>query len=128
MIDAIASWEASFTFARHVKPGENLRGHWALGASRIRGDREALARAWKQAGQPVPPAWPIVVTFTRIAARELDCDNLPPALKGVRDELTKRLGLRSDRAPDKVRWVYLQEKAAPKAPSAVRVTIQHFGD
>lgn len=66
-------------------------------------------------------AYPVIVTITRIAPRELDDDNLAGSQKHVRDGIADALGV-DDRDP-RVTWRYAQRKGAPKA-YAVEVTIE----
>jgi hypothetical protein len=70
-----------------------------------------------------PPAFPLVVTLTRVTPRELDDgDNLATSLKAVRDGVADYLGLRSDRDP-RVAWRYAQTHGAPHE-YAVRVALE----
>jgi hypothetical protein len=92
----------------------NVREHWAKRAKRVRAEREATAWALSSAGRrpavPAPPAPPLVVTLTRVGpSNGLDDDNLAGALKGVRDEVAKWLGV-DDRDRARVRYAYEQER------------------
>ena len=94
----------------------NLREHWA---SRSR--RAALHRStalWHMRAHQTKPSLPCVVKLTRISPRELDDDNLRPALKSVRDGVADWLNI-DDRDP-LVKWEYGQEKGKPKG---VRVEV-----
>jgi len=91
----------------------NQRNHWHAKAKQTKAQRQAVAWCWsvfKRNGD-VPPL-PVVVWLTRVSPRELDDDNLRPALKAVRDEVAYRLGLPNDRDPS-VKWEYAQRKGRP---------------
>ena len=61
---------------------------------------------------------PVVITLTRVSPRELDDDNLRPALKSARDGIADWLQV-DDRDP-RVKWEYAQERGKPKG---VRVEV-----
>lgn len=83
----------------------------------MKAEREAVAwvlRAWHA------PALPCVVHMTRLApSNGLDDDNLRGALKGVRDELARWLGV-DDRSP-LVTWQYDQRRGEYAVEVAVSV-------
>lgn len=117
------------TFPMHTVSEANRRGHWSKHAGRIKGQREAAGlvvqaesqqRTGRHASWLLLPAddGPLLVTFSRLAPRELDDDNLRGALKAVRDGVADALGI-DDRDP-RVTWLYAQEKAKGYA---VRITI-----
>ena len=89
----------------------NMRQHWSLKARRTSAQRDAVWLACRQKLRAHP--LPAVVTLVRIAPRELDDDNLRGAFKGVRDSVTKCLGLIEDRDP-RVAWRYEQRRGKPK--------------
>lgn len=92
----------------------NVRTHWAKRAARMREHR-------KIAYLMVPRvSLPCVVTLRRVSAGELDDDNVRSALKGVRDGIADRLGVK-DNDP-RVEWVYEQEKG-PRGSYSVNVRI-----
>ena len=65
--------------------GSNAREHWQARHRRVKGER--LHTATALLGQQ-RPAIPCVVTLTRLSSGTLDeGDNLPAALKGVRDQI-----------------------------------------
>lgn len=102
----------------------NLREHWATKARRVKAQRTStrlclVADSVEHGG--VPPRGRLVVTLTRVAPRELDDDNLRPALKAVRDETAAWLGLPDDRDP-RVAWEYAQRRGKP-GQYAVEITI-----
>ena len=69
---------------------------------------ERQATAWALVGQERPPI-PCSVRLTRVGPGMLDDDNLVGAMKGVRDEVAKWLGI-DDRHRDTVRYVYEQKR------------------
>jgi hypothetical protein len=80
----------------------NKREHWAVRAKRTKAERNVAFLMTPHMELPVD------VTLTRVSPRELDDDNLRPALKAIRDGVADRLGV-NDRDPQ-VRWSYRQEK------------------
>jgi hypothetical protein len=87
--------------------GLNVREHWRARARRVRGEREATATLLH--GHPVP-ALPCVVLLTRVApSNGLDDDNLPGALKGIRDQIAHWIGV-DDKHADTVRYRYAQRR------------------
>jgi hypothetical protein len=99
----------------------NQRVHWAKRARRTHRQREAARLMVRAALAPGPVAGPVVVTLTRIAARELDSDNLAGALKAVRDGVADALGM--DDGDPRLEWRYAQRKGKP-SEYAVLVEIQ----
>lgn len=88
-------------------PGLNVREHWRARAGRVKKERHATELLLL--GRPKPPI-PCSVRLTRIApSNGLDDDNLAGALKGVRDEVAKWLGV-DDRNRVQVRYVYDQKR------------------
>ena len=75
--------------------------------ARFRKHKQAVQMAWVTA-PPMQP--PYTVRLTRLSAGTLDGDNLSSALKAVRDQVAKQLGVDDRDSPD-LRWVYAQEKA-----------------
>lgn len=95
--------------------GLNVREHWRVRANRVKAERYAMASCL--IGKKLPPL-PVTVTFTRLSKGELDDDNLPGAIKAIRDELAAWYG-----TPDNDRlfkFKYGQEKGL----AAVRVEIE----
>jgi len=97
----------------------NHREHWAKRARRVKGERAAtlvalsLGPGWRaQAAlrKRLAAGARLAVLLERRAARGLDDDNLRAALKGVRDEIARWLGV-DDRDP-RVRWDYAEVKAS----------------
>ncbi|RKG91154.1 hypothetical protein D7V97_41955 [Corallococcus sp. CA053C] len=86
----------------------NRREHHLKKHERSKGQRDATHLLW--------PGWSgpalLVVRLTRVAPRQLDTgDNLPAALKSIRDEVATQLRL--DDGSPLVRWVYAQAKGEP---------------
>jgi hypothetical protein len=97
----------------------NAREHWAVRAKRVKRERLATGLALLMVrGSPTLKARArghlagdgrLVVELTRLSRGELDDDNLRGALKSVRDEVARWLGV-DDRDP-RVTWAYGQERA-----------------
>ena len=101
--------------------GMNAREHYQVRSKRVKAERAAAG--WLLATQP-KPALPCSVLLTRVApSAGLDDDNLASALKGVRDEIARWLGV-DDRDRMRVRYRYAQRRGA-KGEWAVEVT---FGE
>ncbi|MFB1482254.1 hypothetical protein [Corallococcus sp. RDP092CA] len=86
----------------------NRREHHMETHRRAKGQRDATHLLW--------PGWSgpalLVVRLTRVSPGTLDSgDNLPAALKSIRDEVARQLRL--DDASPLVRWVYAQALGAP---------------
>jgi hypothetical protein len=87
--------------------GMNSREHWRARDRRVRAERSMVAWCLRN---EIAPALPCVVTLTRCApSNGLDDDNLAGALKSVRDEVAKWLGV-DDRLSDIVRYEYEQRR------------------
>jgi hypothetical protein len=102
--------------------------HWRRKAKRTRDIRRRVAQEWLAAGlhlraHEIAAAPRIDVTLTRVSAGQLDAeDNLPMALKPVRDQIAACLFFENDADP-KFAWHYAQEKGARRKPR-VRIEIQ----
>ncbi|MCY1047567.1 hypothetical protein OV208_40080 [Corallococcus sp. bb12-1] len=86
----------------------NRREHHMETHKRAKGQRDATHLLW--------PGWSgpalLVVRLTRVSPGQLDGgDNLPAALKSIRDEVARQLRL--DDASPLVRWVYAQAQGMP---------------
>ena len=90
----------------------NLREHWRPKAARAKSHRTQAWAELRAADKEPRLLGPVVVTFTRIAPRPLDDDNLRSALKAVRDGVADWLGV-PDNDP-RIRWEYRQERQASK--------------
>ncbi|HEX8795471.1 MAG TPA: hypothetical protein VF765_31190 [Polyangiaceae bacterium] len=106
----------------------NAKGHWRPKAERAKKQRW-LARtlvgplAYRlRAGLRARTLAGVVVTFTRLAPRELDDDNLASAMKHVRDGVADALEI-DDRDP-RVRWVCAQVPAGTVKEYGVRIVLQ----
>jgi hypothetical protein len=98
-----------------IRSAMNLREHWATRNRRGNDEKLAVAVALLSLPQHVAEsacvhAGPMVVTFTRLAPRELDTDNLAGGFKACRDQVAKWLG-RDDSPRGGVDWRYAQEQA-----------------
>lgn len=88
-------------------PGLNAREHWQQRARRTRKEREATAWVLRSAARPQIPC---AVLLTRAGPSPgMDDDNLAGAMKAVRDEVARWLGI-DDRSPQ-VRYRYAQCRA-----------------
>lgn len=88
-------------------PGLNVREPWQARSSRVKKERKATA--WMLVTY-AKPSLPCSVLLTRVApSAGLDDDNLPGALKGVRDEIANWLGV-DDRHSLQVRYRYAQRR------------------
>lgn len=96
----------------------NLREHWAVKAKRAAHHR-SMARLVM--GQHLRPTLPVVVTFTRVAPRQLDDDNLRSGFKAIRDGVADWLGV-DDRHPG-VEWRYEQAREGA-GEYAVRIRVE----
>ena len=91
-----------------TKNPTNQREHPMARHKRASGERDATGLLWPGWSGPVL----LVVRLTRVSPRLLDAeDNLPAALKSIRDEVAKQL--RVDDASPLVRWLYAQAKGQP---------------
>ncbi|NNC01873.1 hypothetical protein HJC10_03265 [Corallococcus exiguus] len=85
----------------------NRREHHMQRHRRAKGQRDATQLLWPGWSGPVL----LVVRLTRVSPRTLDSgDNLPVAMKSIRDEVARQLLL--DDASPLVRWVYAQARGA----------------
>lgn len=97
----------------------NLREHWRKRAARVAVQRGTAKMVLSARRELLPKAAPFTVTFTRMAARHLDTDNLAFSFKAIRDGVAEALGV-SDAPTSGVEWKYLQAKS--KSPM-VRIEI-----
>ena len=98
----------------------NERSHWSTRHRRDKREAQAVRSAWRAAGLS---GWtvplPVKVTLTRIGGKRMDGDNLQSALKAVRDQLAKLIGI--DDGDARVRWRYRQK---PGPTPAVTLTLR----
>ena len=103
---------------RAESPNRLHAEHPLTRARRVRRERSAVQEALDRFEAP-PGPW--LVTFVRIAPRRLDDDNAVAAMKGVRDEVARWLGV--DDGDASVRFVVEQNRG----PYAVRVEVRTGG-
>jgi hypothetical protein len=97
--------------------GSNAREHWQARHRRVKGERLHTGRALLGQSRPEIPC---TVILTRLSSGTLDeGDNLPAALKGVRDQIAAWLGI-DDRHSDQVRYEYRQRRV-PRGQYGVEV-------
>jgi len=85
----------------------NLREHWTRRARRAKEHRGVTRLLLSNTMRP--PELPLIVTFTRVAPRQLDSDNLAISFKAVRDGVADWLGI--DDADERINWRYRQRSA-----------------
>lgn len=103
-----------FTVPICTRGGLNARENHFERARRVKAERNAISYRF-----PVFEFEPAVhVHLVRLGPRELDSDNLPGALKGVRDAIAAKLRL--DDACRLIDWSYSQERGEP----GVRVELE----
>lgn len=86
--------------------GLNSREHWRKRAERVKRERAATREAFLL--RPLP-AWPVVITITRVGRRRCDSDTIPGAAKAVRDEIAAMYGV--DDGDERYEWKYEQRQA-----------------
>lgn len=94
----------------------NLREHWSTKANRAKLQRRTTAALLKAHR---PPLLPLTVVLTRVAARQLDTDNLAAAFKSCRDGVADWLGVNDN--DQRVTWEYGQRKGKGCAMAEVAV-------
>jgi hypothetical protein len=105
------SWRAAFPL--RTKGGNARHGHFHARGREVKRQRhDTFVHLRAQVG-PTPPPLPVEVRLERVAfSGGLDPeDNLPMAMKGVKDEVAAYLGLKDDRDP-RVTWTYGQSRGA----------------
>jgi len=98
----------------------NQREHWAKKAKRAK-EHRWLALAAINRGHELLERGRFMVTFTRVAPRKLDDDNLRECCKHLRDGVADWFGV--DDGSPMYEWRYEQEKGKPKE-YAVRIRIE----
>jgi hypothetical protein len=98
----------------------NVREHWAVRAKRAKSQRSVARTKTAEAMRGVKLASAIVL-LNRFGARKLDSDNLPAALKSVRDGVADAIGI--DDGDDAVVYEYGQF-ADRNMPRGVQVIIR----
>jgi adenine-specific DNA methylase len=105
----------------------NAREHWSAKARRVKRERTTtrlVCMAELRDLEGIGAARS--VTFTRIAPRLLDSDNLASGLKAIRDELAAFLGV-SDAPSGGVDWRYEQRRGPPRF-YAVEIAVEIASD
>lgn len=111
-----------FTIPIRAQSLLNVRWHWSKKAKLAKMQREATTIHWRSAKvrQHVPP-FPLLVTLTRIAPRQLDRhDNLPASMKFCADAICTALSI--DDRTDLIDWRY-QQRRGGKGEYAVEVQV-----
>lgn len=91
-----------------TKSALNLREHWAARSKRVAEERRLTALFWPRNREVELPA---AIRLVRVSPRLLDSgDNLSSAMKAVRDELARIIGVNDRDA--RVDWLYGQAKGA----------------
>lgn len=81
----------------------NAKEHWRTRHQRAKGQRAATKL---YVSQLTAPSLPAEITLTRLGKRKMDDDNVPGALKHVRDELAAWIGV--DDGSPLYTWIYRQ--------------------
>lgn len=87
------------------------REHWGARQRRVKSERRTVWALWPSSWRRREWSWPLEVTLVRRGPRPLDDDNLAAALKAVRDQVAKLLGV-DDGDRSRVRFTYEQELGA----------------
>ena len=111
-----------------IRSLNTLSEHWGSRQTRRARERRVIAKALE--GRKLPPL-PVRVTFTRLAFRYLDSDNLAIAFKTIRDGLADVYGV-GDSPRDPIDWAYSQEVRRVRGRdgrwrSWFRVEVRHVG-
>jgi uracil-DNA glycosylase len=96
----------------------NVREHHMARARRVKSERWAVGM---MLNAHKPPPMPVLVLLGRVARSHvpLDDDNLRGALKAVRDEVARWLGV--DDGDARVVWRYAQKTGSPRWEVAIAV-------
>ncbi len=103
-----------------------LRVHWRVNRASTKREREGVMLMLRSAGvRQLGPEERAVVQLERVSRGRLDSDNLQGALKAVRDEVAKQLGV--DDGSDRVIYEYSQTKGTkPLVHIVIRGTTGHM--
>lgn len=100
-----------------VTPNEVRRWHWSKTRRVVAKCRHDVATVLSQQDKP---ALPVVITMTRCSPGTLDSDGAVGAMKSVRDEIAKWLGV--DDSHPGIEWVVLQHKVSRRqAGTLIRI-------
>jgi hypothetical protein len=119
------TWRAAFPL--RTKGGNARHGHFHARGKEVKRQRhDTFVHLRAQVGLKPPPL-PLEVNLARVAfSAGLDPeDNLPMAMKAVKDEVAAYLGLPDDRDP-RVTWTYGQSRG-PRGYQGVVVTFRRRG-
>ena len=106
----------------------NSHTHWRVRQRRAKEQRTTVFVHLSCRAGRVPPPLPVVVTLTRLSARQLDSDNLAGAMKHVRDGVADWFGVddgdpryewRVEQVKSKAVGVRIKIAAATASPAAV---------
>lgn len=111
-----------FHLPLRTKSENNAREHWRARHGRRAQQRKAVTQHCAALEGAFDLTSDLEVTFTRIAPRKLDDDNLAGSMKALRDAVAVLLG-RDDAPGCGIEWRYAQEKGA-KGEYAVRVEVE----
>ena len=100
--------ERSASVPIKTKAWTNARGHWRAHQKQKNDEKTAAYVVWARLGRPIRPRG--VLVFTRRSPRPLDCDNLPSAVKYLRDRLVQLMEHKDDSTRCGLRFTYRQEK------------------
>lgn len=105
-----------------VSSGDNAHELWFNRHRKVKNERRLVQLAL---GAPRVWAFPLVITMTRIAPRELDTAGLASALKGTEDEIAKYLRIDDGRAERASRVIFVRNgrRRAPRE-YAVEIVIE----
>lgn len=104
----------------------NRRTHPMALAKIKASQRNAVEAVWPSWGRGVLTGvrvWHVVVTLTHGAPWELDDDNLRTAFKACRDEVTRLLGLKTDREV-RLSWIYAAQVRTSRAESFHAIDVE----
>lgn len=96
--------------------GQPPRGHWSKASNMAASQKKTVMLSWMYAAAQGRFAGtvglPKEIVLRRVSPGSLDSDNLPYAMKHVRDEVTMRLGRsqHTGRGDEELVWRYEQRK------------------
>lgn len=105
----------SFIIPLRTGLGLNSREHWRVRQRRVKAERMLTSLAARTHRLPDCRLGLVVVTLVRLSpgTRPMDSDNLPGAMKALRDQLAAEMLI--DDADPRVEWRYGQERAKKHA-------------
>lgn len=114
----------TFTMPIKTVSRANSRMHWAAKMRLTQAERETAMLLARSAMRRRPkPKRISSITLTRFSVQEMDSDNLPAALKAVRDGIADALGI-DDGTKNGIEWKYKQVRCDKREQFAVRVDIE----